>query len=141
MNVIENDSVKRAKFVDTFIDKENEYYNSNIANPIQEQCYSGYLWEVFINKEVKDEACLVNYIQALDKVNVIWDNNLFVREYARFPKNSLIEMSGNEFLEIIPTFPEDIYVFDDTYSWAISFTHESNLDNSRFCLFSKSRRA
>ena len=31
--------------------------------------------------------------------------------------------------------PEDIYIFDDPYSWTIALTHETDAQERPYCLF------
>ena len=69
---------------------------------------------------------------------MLWDIYLkhvhISNEKNNYPKESIILLSADEIKDKLNTFPEDIYLFDNTYTWTIALTHESNLDNSRFCL-------
>lgn len=54
--------------------------------------------------------------------------------YWKYPKDSTILIDKNEFIDKFPTFPEDIYIFDETLSWTVVLTHEVTDMVKRSCL-------
>ena len=49
-------------------------------------------------------------------------------------------MTPDELLARVADLPEDIYIFDDTYSWdtyswTIALTHETDAQERPYCLF------
>ena len=44
-------------------------------------------------------------------------------------------VTPDELLARMADLPEDIYIFDDTYSWTIALTHETDAQERPYCLF------
>lgn len=44
-------------------------------------------------------------------------------------------VTPDELLARMADLPEDIYIFDDTYSWTIALTHETDAQKRPYCLF------
>ena len=44
-------------------------------------------------------------------------------------------VTPDELLARVADLPEDIYIFDDTYSWTIALTHETDAQERPYCLF------
>lgn len=147
----------REDFITRFINTECEYYQKYIAN---EQGYShGFLWD-YLNAagRVVTQEQAAEFLERFERVYFMWDHwregTVFADEYP----NAVIETSGGELGRLAvsewnaeieaekhdcyiehPQLPSDIYVFDDSFSWCVVFTHESNdcddLDDIvRFCI-------
>ena len=44
-------------------------------------------------------------------------------------------VTPDELLARMADLPEDIYIFDDPYSWTIALTHETDAQERPYCLF------
>lgn len=132
--------VLREKFIDSFIDTNDEYYLELIEKRITYSdglCYSGYLWDCLINVEVIDES----YIQVLsggfNSVYAMWDmhscEKINIPNYWRFAKDDIIEGSFEDILKGEKYLPEDVYFFDESMMWCLVKTHE-DIYGKRYCL-------
>ena len=134
----------RKNFINSMINKNSEYYINNIHKLHSFKdgfCYIGYLWDCFNSFEQKDESYCLNYIESLDEIYVMWDihscERIFIPDYWKYPKESIIALSHTEYIKLKNSFPEDIYIFDSSFSWCCALTHESDEDGNRYCLFAK----
>lgn len=135
----------RKKYVDCFIDTDLDYYFSGIEKRIMcsdGMCYTGYLWDCLKNKFVMSEQECLRYIENTESIYVFWDihskDRIFIPDYWKYPKESFLKMQFREFVEKSNSFPEDIYVVDETFAWSIAFTHETDIQQKRYCLFAYS---
>ena len=67
----------------------------------------------------------------------MWDmhscEKIWIPDYWKFPKTKILCTDAwTESLKY--KLPEDVYVFDDTFSWSVIFTHETNEKEERYCL-------
>lgn len=132
----------RNKFVNCFINKNTDYYANNI-NSLQTfkdgECYMGYLWDCFNQFEQKNESICMCSLKKVDEFYLMWDihscERIFVPNHWSYPKKSVILLSYDEYVDLSKTFPEDIYLFDKTFSWCCALTHEEDEDGKRYCLF------
>lgn len=140
-------SVLREKFIQSFIDQTSAYYIERISNPefsLEESSYYGYLWECYANCEIKVEQECIQLLQEKKQFYVLWDIHPDVSresDYWKYPKNSVLSLNVQEYLEICNALPEDIYFFDDSFSWSIALTHETDLGNERWCLLASSKNS
>lgn len=132
----------RKKYIEYFIDTNLEYYSERIKRKkmcSDGMCYTGYLWDCLKNKFLMSEKECFRYIENTKKIYVFWDihsqDRIFIPNYWKYPKDAIVEMQCKELLEYINTFPEDIYVVDETFEWSVIFTHETNVQQERYCLF------
>lgn len=141
--IIGNEAILlRKKYITSFIDTNSTYYNQKIKKQVMFSdgiCYEGYLWDCLRNKFMMSEKACVQYIQNIEKLYVFWDihskDRIFIQNYWKYPKNAVLEIGSKEFSQKIHTFPEDIYIVDETFEWSVIFTHETNLNEERYCLF------
>ena len=132
----------RKKYVECFVDTNLDYYSERIKRKIMcsdGMCYTGYLWDCLKNKFLMSEKECLRYIENTEIIFVFWDihsqDRIFIPNYWKYPKDAIVEMQYKELLENINTFPEDIYVVDETFEWSVVFTHETNGHQERYCLF------
>ncbi len=62
----------------------------------------------------------MDYACAKSRFHVLWDPVAG----GAYPVRALASVTSEEFLALRDTFPEDIYLFDDSFSWTVIFTHE-----------------
>ena len=154
----ENARILRKSFIDEFIDKSSEYYIKNISdknNFCEYIPYRGYLWDCYNYPDCN----IISFEVALKKLGEF--NRVFIMSdlhdksivsndnYFKFPIGTIISSSGKSAVKQISSdeycyrnatnlLPEDIYVFDDSLKWHITFTHESTENSERYCLFQNS---
>ena len=133
-----SDSLRR-KYVDTFVDVLSAYYIEHIKHKTiysDGLCYTGYLWDCLINPHIIEENSANSLLKAKENVLIMWDihscERIFVPDYWKYPKTSVIYTK--HFDDVSQSLPEDVYVFDDSFTWSVVYTHETNANGSRYCL-------
>lgn len=143
MSKVESDRL-REEFIREFVDVNDEYYKQYIARRTQYidgECYTGYLWDCLRNKELIREKDINSLSQVLGDVFVMWDihtcERIFIEDYWKFDKDTILKLKFETLLQGEKFLPEDIYIFDETFSWCLVKTHE-DIAGGRFCLASRS---
>ena len=138
---IYNANQVREKFVEKFIDTNSTYFLDKIKRQILFSdgfCYTGYLWDCFKKMNVESPEFCFQFIKNFEMFYVLWDihscDNILIPDYWKYPKDSVLKMNYIEFCSIKSTLPEDIYIFDDSFLWCVTFTHEE-FDGLQFCVF------
>ncbi len=132
----------RERYVKSFINCDLTYYKQLIKTKktyVDGSCYIGYLWDCIINAsnipEQRAHMIIGNHSM---KLYVMWDihtcEHIFIEDYWKYPKEAILEISLSEFEDRFNSFPEDIYVFDSSFQWTVSFTHEYD-ENGRICRY------
>lgn len=130
----------RLKYIDVFLNTSSEYYKNNIQQKrmfIDGPCYTGYLWDCLRNPVIISEHQADELLQKKRGIYMMWDihscERILIPKYWKFPKTSVLY--ADAWSETIKdSLPEDVYVFDDTFSWSIIYTHETDIRNNRYCL-------
>lgn len=132
----------RQKYKTNFINLNSEEYVKNIEALHEHKdglCYSGYLWDYLQLVIIKSEKYCKNFLKQKNSFYIFWDihscEKILVPNYWKYPKDAMLCVNYNEFMEICNNLPEDIYIFDGTFSWSIALTHEEDEQGSRFCYF------
>lgn len=134
---------EREQYIKKFIKSTQTGYVENIGTYelySDGYCYSGYLWEYLKRIRVVSERFCFDWLNnyAQDKIFILWDihskEKVFVDDYWKYPKHSILEICKDEFNSIVDLLPEDIYIYDKSYEWTIALTHEWIDDNRRYCL-------
>jgi hypothetical protein len=123
----------RELYINKFINIDSDYYMTNIKNrrPFSDgECYIGYLWDTL---KVWEKVQFIDLQKCLpsgeQKVLVFWDihskEKILVENYWKFGKENIIEIGVNDLLDNLDLFPEDIYIFDQSFEWSIILTHET----------------
>lgn len=157
----------RETFIRRFIDTECDYYRrykALIGGADDSVVCAGFLWDCLRDYSPNRDRCTdvqaAEFLESRTSVYFMWDfwrtGTVFADEYP----NAVIRTSGavgklsvdewNAELEAEkhdcyiehPWLPSDIYVFDDSFSWVVVFTHEFDdcepSDNvKRFCVMYK----
>lgn len=130
----------REKYIEKFINTNSDVYQEQIKTMREFKdgyCYQGYLWDCLINPTVVDENYFVQSCFTDKQVYVFWDihscERILIKDYWRFEKDAVLQMSMNILLENEMYLPEDIYIVDKDFSWTMVKTHE-DIDGKRYCL-------
>lgn len=130
----------RDEYVNKLINRSKDYFKKYIEN-IQEYsdgfCYTGYLWDCLNAPIVVDLPYIESKVDGLKEVFVFWDihtkERIFIEDYWKFDKDSVIALDLNLLLSNLDYLPEDIYIFDKSLEWTLVLTHEY-IDDKRWCL-------
>lgn len=136
----ETSDALRLSYIDRFIDTSAEHYKNTIRKTtmfIDGPCYTGYLWDCLRSPTVISEHQADRLLKKKRDIYMMWDihscERILTPHYWTFPKTAVLYAKAwSETFQTI--LPEDIYVFDDTLRWSIIYTHETNIDDSRYCL-------
>lgn len=133
--------VLRGNYIRNFVDTDSTYYKENIEQKTMFSdglCYTGYLWDCLLKPSIILENKAEQILQEKRKIFIMWDihscDRILVPDYWKFPKTKVLyaDAWAETFKDDLP---EDIYVFDGTFSWSVIYTHETDLINNRYCLF------
>ncbi|MCH5183679.1 MAG: hypothetical protein J1E00_05830 [Oscillospiraceae bacterium] len=135
----------RQKYVDTFIDRNIDLYVERILRLIEFSdglCYTGYLWDCFQSPNVIPEIEIMQKLKGKKNVYIMWDihsvDNIHIPNYWKYPKNRVLFV--DEWSEELRNdLPEDIYIFDDSFTWSAVYTHETDINEEPYCLFQSNR--
>lgn len=147
----------RELFKETFLDLTSEHYKkflkpfNDSQNP--EQAYWGYMWDC-INRQTCDVMCsspeeiFSLYKQHADidhRQIVLWDvhdkrfDGTLEKLHPIFQTNGALAISMERYKEKMDIYPEDLYFFDESVTWAAIFTHEYER-GQRYCLWLSKKR-
>jgi len=123
----------RSQYIETFIDIESDWYREKIAvlSPCSDgYCYQGYLWDCLKSHKVIRQEQFVERIANRGLVFVMWDihshDKIPIEHYWKFGKSDVLELPGNLLVRNLHNLPDDLYVFDSSYSWTFISTHEDD---------------
>ncbi len=149
MKIIENAyaDIVRAKFISAFINLESLHYKKYIQ-PLHSfrdgLCYVGYLWDCLKNKTLLSESESDAFLKGMHNLLIMWDihscEKILIPDYWKYPKKCILSVSEWKGIQHHADLPEDIYVFDESYSWCIIFTHETDQFGNRYCCLSSNER-
>ncbi len=142
----------RQDFIERFTDKTLPFYQKTLRMRqfYDGMCYMGYIWEVLKKPYaiVTREAALA-LLSDRTEVYVLWDirtmKNVAQAFHYKVPKDQVIRTEGAELAEQLRAdfaplseqvsfLPEDLYVFDDSLSWFLVFTHEPDERGCVMCM-------
>ena len=141
MNILTgvNANKYRENYINAFVNKNSEIYLNHICvlnKYIDGYCYDAYLWDCLKNPCVKTEKDCMNLLKSYENFYAFWDihscEKIVIPNYWKFPKSAVVNLTYLDFSARIDDFPEDIYFFDETYSWSVVLTHEY-IAKERFC--------
>ena len=143
LNSIES-NILRKKFVKHFVDTGSDYYKERIERLIEfcdGMCYEGYLWDCLSFSTPMTENELSKFLANKKNVYVMWDihscERILMLNYWKYPKDSVLLL--NRWIPtVMNSLPEDIYIFDDTFTWSAIYTHETDKNGDRYCVYSTS---
>ncbi|MEK8127514.1 hypothetical protein WMW72_06250 [Paenibacillus filicis] len=114
------------QFINTFIDTKTDYYEKYINNVNGELGY--YLWCCFKHQgkvstfSVSELGSVLDHINT-DNVLLFWDHYIY-KEIMDLGRNELFCCPKKFLINNTSAFPQDFYVFDETFTWVILITHE-----------------
>jgi hypothetical protein len=127
----ESDSL-RHEFGNAFVDSTRPDYERLIRTRQRfsdGDFYTGYLWDFFKHPHIASERAVWNRIDdAPGEVYVMWDlhssERILVPGYWQFPRHAVLRCDPPDVRRGAGFLPEDIYVFDGSFSWCACLTHE-----------------
>ncbi|EFW28883.1 hypothetical protein HMPREF9555_01955 [Selenomonas artemidis F0399] len=125
------------KYIDTYAEDYKEYIED--LYPFSDGLrYMGYLWDFLKSPTFIHEEQIEEYRKILKKVLIFWDNHskdlIYIKDYWKFGKKTMVRVDYNLFLDHAHFFPEDVYLTDETLQWTIVFTHEDDINNRRLIM-------
>jgi hypothetical protein len=100
--------------------------------------YRGYLWDFLAGSEVITEDQIWRRVEAVPHLLAMWDlhskDRVWTPNHFKFPKGTVLRAGPATLRRGLEYLPEDLYLFDDSCSWAGALTHEW-IDDVRFCLW------
>jgi len=131
----------REKYIFAFVDMESKYYRDKIETLTEfsdGMCYIGYLWDCLKNSVVVSKAELNEKLKQKRNIFIMWDihsqDNIFTPNYWKYPKECVLATeTWSE--SMLKNLPEDIYIFDETFTWSAVYTHEIDQSNAQYCLY------
>lgn len=148
MNILDDkkSDILRDKYINAFVDTNSPYFKENIEQKTMfcdGLCYTGYLWDSLIVTVMITEAEADRLLQEKQNVFVMWDihscERILIPNYWKFPKSSIL-FAGVWLENFKSALPEDVYIFDETFSWSVIYTHETDSKDNRYCLYTHTRR-
>ena len=142
MQIIEGTEYLAIKelFVEQFVDQSSSFFVERIKNKHRFSdglFQTGYFWDCLKEYDRKTEKYCIEILSSKREFYVIWDilssEQIRIPNYYKYPTESCLKLSFQEYLERADTFPEDIYFFDDTLTWCVILTHEDD-GKRRYCL-------
>ena len=142
MQILEGNeySTIRDLFIEQFVDQNSNFYLEHIKkkhNFSDGLFQTGYLWDCLKEHHKKTEKYCMDILSSKSEFYVVWDvlssEHVYIPNYYKYPTESCLKLSFQEYLEKADTFPEDIYLFDDTLTWCVILTHEDD-GKRRYCL-------
>lgn len=130
----------REKYINTFIDQNHKRYQDQIVlrkRCIDGNCYDGYLWDYLKSREIIDTLYVQEAANRIADVYVFWDihscEKILVKDYWKFEKDAMLKLNFTLLLQGKEYLPEDIYIFNESFTWTIILTHE-DLDGRPYYL-------
>ncbi|MBR2224109.1 MAG: hypothetical protein IJ973_07255, partial [Christensenellaceae bacterium] len=127
-------------FIEQFVDQSSIIYLERIKKKHRFSdglFQKGYFWECLKERNRKNEKYCIDILSNKCEFYVMWDilssEQICVPDYYKYPMESCLKLSFQEYLKKTNTFPEDIYLFDDTFTWCVILTHEDD-GKRRYCL-------
>ena len=145
MEIIQKESNEiRNKYLNTFVNKHSDYYKNYIEQTkyfSDGYAYTGYLWDCFKVISIIDTGVCEDILKDKTDLYVFWDIHSCERvcgeRYWKYPKDNILSLSYEELKNEVGNLPEDIYVFDKSFSWSIAFTHETDTENAPWIYFTQ----
>lgn len=132
--------ILRKKYIEKFINRTKPSYFELIERMEKFEdgyCYRGYLWDYMREPIIVDRKFIQSLSENINRVYVFWDihsrERIFIKDYWKFGKDSVLELSYKDLMQSEEFLPEDIYIFDCSFDWTIVLTHE-DIDGQRYCL-------
>lgn len=134
----------RKNFIDKFVDKSQDTYRYSMRHGdfYGNIAHRSLLWESFSNYNIISRKTALNLLRNIPNVYITWDVSPLSLP-RKLQKTFLLSMSGQELsscLEnrkgIIKSLPADIYIFDATLNFHITFTRVYIQGIGNICLTS-----
>lgn len=132
----------REKYINKFINTCSEHYIKYVRDKktfVDGLCYTGYLWDCYENFYVCTEVFCEQFLKDKQDIFIMWDihssERILIPDYWKYPRESVLCIESWNKNKYMRDLPEDIYLFDATFSWSIAYTHEEDDSGMRFVYF------
>ena len=140
LDITKSDALRR-KYITRFVNIASSYYKERIERKTMFSdglCYTGYMWDCLMHPSVISEDKANQFLQDKQGIFIMWDihscERILIPDYWKFPK-SMVLWTNIWLKSFEAELPEDVYLFDDTFSWSIVYTHETDALGNRHCLY------
>jgi len=142
MEVLPKEEATRLRdlYIEHFVNISKEGYKNNILERklfSDGYCYTGYLWDYVTKYQRVSLQSVINELTNKKSVLILWDihscDRIFIKDYWKFGKDSIVRIDTEYLIELLDYIPEDIYIFDDDFLWTYIITHEDD-GKRRICL-------
>jgi hypothetical protein len=134
----------RKQFIQTFLDASTDFFKQNIRHPRRFSdgiCYQGYLWDCLAHYSRISFKILLRRLLRYDKVFVFWDihssERILIKDPWLFPKPAVLELPSEILAANLVFLPEDVYIFDSSFRWALILTHEYDKEGNDIFLIAR----
>ncbi len=129
----------RQAYLDRFVDTKSDHYAKYVATTRAFSDgihYEGHIWDCL---QKPKRITFEQFSQTIMRFNEVY---VFADDHSRervvgaplwpYAPLSIARFQLNGLLTVLPTLPEDIYLFDTSVSWTLVLTHEYD-DQERIC--------
>lgn len=131
----------RQQYIRSFVNTHSCYYRDRIEKKTEFSDglhYDGYLWDCLLNPEIITESKAAQILNAVKNIFIMWDihscDRILIPNYWKYPKTSVLVVNEWQ-AKMAKELPEDIYLFDDSFSWSVVYTHETDTKGNRYCIY------
>jgi hypothetical protein len=129
----------RRRYVETFADTASGGYRRILETTRTYEDgpgYIGYLWEAFARWEQLGEEELAAEMEAANGTwFALWDvntaRNIFIPDYWKFPKASVVRGEPSVLVAGRDHLPEDVYYVPEAFDYSLVLTHEHDPTGTR----------
>jgi hypothetical protein len=129
----------RERYVATFVDTSSGGYRRIVQSTREYEDgfgYKGYLWEALGRWEhAAEEEIVAEMEEAAGTWFALWDLNtsttIFVPDYWKFPKPSVLRGKAGVLVEGREFLPEDVYYVPEAFDRSLILTHEHDPTGTR----------
>ena len=130
----------RTNYINKFVNVNSKMYKEQIMTMHKFKdgyCYLGYLWDYLKDPVIVNQNYITEVLKYNNIIYVLWHihscERIFINNYWKFRKDAVIKLKLELFIKGKEYLPEDLYIFDESFSWTLIQTHEY-VNGKRYCL-------
>ena len=131
----------RQLYIKKFVNTDLSYYIDKIEKKTEFSdglCYVGYLWDCIRNPKVITETETQQILKDKKNIFIMWDihscDRILIPNYWKYPKSSIL-FAKEWSTEMNQELPKDVYVFDNSFTLSVIYTHETDMNGKRYCIY------